>query len=113
MPYEQILYSVADAVATITLNRPDRLNAWTPVMEKEVLDAMQQSERDEKVRVIILTGAGRGFCAGADMEALTWLKDLDLKTADKGEIMKRIAPDPGRKQAPPDFATMHSYFPSI
>src|SRR5665213_2794230 len=70
MAYEQIQYDVADYIATITLNRPDRLNAWTPVMESEVFDAMQKADTDDKVRVVILTGAGRGFCAGADMQNL-------------------------------------------
>ena len=68
--YEQILYDVAESVATVTLNRPDKLNAWTGQMEKEVQAAMAQAEADDAVRVIILTGAGRGFCAGADMQDL-------------------------------------------
>ena len=63
MAFEAILYTVADRIATITLNRPDRLNAWTPRMSEEVRDAMFQAARDEAVRVIILTGAGRAFCA--------------------------------------------------
>ncbi len=68
--FEQILYDVKDRVATITLNRPDRMNAWTPVMEKEVRKAFEQASVDEKIRAIVLTGAGRGFCAGADMSGL-------------------------------------------
>jgi enoyl-CoA hydratase/carnithine racemase len=63
----EILYSVADHVATITLNRPDKLNAWTSTMETEVKAAMDAAARDDEVRVILVTGAGRGFCAGADM----------------------------------------------
>jgi len=70
MAYEQIIYTVVDRIATITLNRPDRLNAWTPVMAEEVHNAMERAATDEEVRVIILTGAGRGFCAGADMGEL-------------------------------------------
>jgi len=68
--YTQILYAVADRVATITLNRPERLNAWTPLMAGEVRDAMGRAGDDDGVRVIILTGSGRGFCAGADMSDL-------------------------------------------
>ena len=67
MGYQQILYEVADPVATITLNRPESLNAWTGRMGHEVADAMAQAEADPAVVGIILTGAGRGFCAGADM----------------------------------------------
>ncbi len=71
MSYEQILYEVSNLVATITLNRPDKLNAWTRKMEAEVGDAIRTAAADDKVRVIILTGAGKGFCAGADMTMLS------------------------------------------
>jgi len=70
MAYEQILYGVRDRVATITLNRPERLNAWTPRMGKELYAAFQSAAVDDEVRVIVVTGAGRGFCAGADMDNL-------------------------------------------
>jgi enoyl-CoA hydratase/carnithine racemase len=70
MPYEQIIYEVRDAIATITLNRPARLNAWTPHMGRELYAAFQAAARDDVVRVIVVTGAGRGFCAGADMDNL-------------------------------------------
>lgn len=68
---DEILYSVADLVATITLNRPDRLNAWTPRMEAEVRAAINAASIDENARAIVITGAGRGFCAGYDMSLLT------------------------------------------
>src|SRR6266478_851072 len=70
MPDQEILYAVSGRVATVTLNRPDKLNAWTRTMEQEVRQAMQEAAGDERVRVIVLTGAGRGFCAGADMSLL-------------------------------------------
>jgi enoyl-CoA hydratase/carnithine racemase len=65
-----VLYHVADGVATVTLNRPARLNAWTGRMNHEYRDAMASAEADRAVRVIVVTGAGRGFCAGGDTEAL-------------------------------------------
>ena len=68
--YEQILYDVSDPIATITLNRPKRLNAWTTQMAAEVKHAIAQAEADERAVVIVLTGAGRGFCAGVDLEHL-------------------------------------------
>ena len=71
MDYEQITYRVANFVATITLNRPDKLNAWTQKMDEEVTAALRAASSDELVRVIILTGAGKGFCAGADMSLLS------------------------------------------
>jgi len=68
MDFETIRYECTDGVATITLNRPDRLNAWTPTMGREMTDAFRAADRDRAVRAIILTGAGRAFCAGADMD---------------------------------------------
>jgi enoyl-CoA hydratase/carnithine racemase len=113
MAYEQIQYEVADYIATITLNRPDRLNAWTPVMENEVFDAMQKADIDDNVRVVILTGAGRGFCAGADMQ------NLDAVAGDPELINKlqpKLAAGAGgaeRKDVRSDFQKTYSYFPSI
>jgi enoyl-CoA hydratase/carnithine racemase len=69
MTYEQILYNVKDRILTITLNRPERLNAFTPVMMKELIDAFSRADADDDVRAIIVTGAGRAFCAGADLGA--------------------------------------------
>ena len=68
MAYETITLEKQDGIATVTLNRPQRLNAWTPVMGTELADAFRDVDRDPSVRVAVLTGAGRGFCAGADME---------------------------------------------
>jgi enoyl-CoA hydratase/carnithine racemase len=66
----EVLYQVRDRVATITLNRPDKLNAWTPTMAEELRAAFMRAQGDDNVRAIVLTGAGRGFCAGADMSGL-------------------------------------------
>ena len=67
--FEQIRYEVADGVLTITLNRPDRLNAFTGVMARELIEAFDRADADDDVRAVIVTGEGRGFCAGADLEA--------------------------------------------
>ena len=70
MLFQEVIYSVEQGVAVVTLNRPDRLNAMTLIMAGEIRAAMQQASDDDEVRVIVLTGAGRGFCAGADAARL-------------------------------------------
>ena len=67
MDFEQITTEVDDGVLTITLNRPDRLNAWTATMGDELIAAFDAADADDDVRAVIVTGAGRGFCAGADL----------------------------------------------
>ena len=67
MDYEEILYDVEDNILTITLNRPEKLNAFTGRMMHELIDAFDQADADDEVKAIIITGAGRGFCAGADL----------------------------------------------
>lgn len=67
MEYTQILFDVDEHIATITLNRPDRLNAFTGTMMNEMIDALDQTDANDDVRAVIVTGAGRGFCAGADL----------------------------------------------
>src|SRR5215216_6574179 len=69
MDYEQIRYEVDDHVLTITLNRPERLNAFTPTMKDELIAAFDRVDADDEVRAVIVTGAGRGFCAGADLQS--------------------------------------------
>ena len=66
MSYKELIYSVEDRIATITLNRPERMNALTPVLVKELHDAFDEADADRKVKVIIMTGAGAAFCAGFD-----------------------------------------------
>src|SRR5581483_3775952 len=66
--YEEIIYDVKDKVATITLNRPQRMNAFTTQMARELIDAFNKADNDDGVRVVIVTGSGdRAFCAGADL----------------------------------------------
>jgi enoyl-CoA hydratase/carnithine racemase len=67
MDFTEIRYELADHVLTITLNRPDRLNAFTPTMARELIEALDRADADDDVRAIVVTGAGRGFCAGADL----------------------------------------------
>lgn len=69
MEYEQILTERHDDVLVLTLDRPDRLNAWTPRMSAELTDAIEGADSDDTIGAIVITGAGRGFCAGADIEA--------------------------------------------
>ena len=69
MEFECILYDVKDKVLTITLNRPDRLNAYTGQMQSNLIEAFDKAGKDDGIRAIIVTGAGRGFCAGADLGA--------------------------------------------
>ncbi|HUA32721.1 MAG TPA: crotonase/enoyl-CoA hydratase family protein [Candidatus Binataceae bacterium] len=69
MAYEQILYDVSDNILTITLNRPEKLNAFTGQMMNEMIDAFNRADADDNIRAIIVTGAGRAFCAGADLSA--------------------------------------------
>ncbi len=104
MAYEDILYSVADGVATITLNRPDRLNAWRGEMERDVRHAMRAAANDDAVRVIVLTGAGRGFCAGADMNALQGIQS-------SGQSDRIV--EPWDAKSNPNFQKQYSYFPSV
>jgi enoyl-CoA hydratase/carnithine racemase len=104
MSYQDILYDSADGIATITLNRPDRLNAWTRMMEQEVRQAMGEAGSDDGVKVVVLTGAGRGFCAGADMDLLSAVDP------DSGQEPPKTAPFEATELA--DFQTQYSYFPA-
>ena len=69
MSFEHIRYEVADRILTITLNRPEKLNAFTPLMSKELIEAFDRADEDDGVRAVIVTGEGRGFCAGADLSS--------------------------------------------
>lgn len=111
--YEEMRYNVADAIATVTFHRPDRLNALTGTMSLELQDAMFRADADPDVRVIILTGSGRGFCAGADMDLLRSIQGKSESSA-----RPRSGLDPSRVRGPregvrADFAKQYSYFPAI
>ena len=117
MNYEQLLYDVRDGIATLTLNRPDKLNAWTSVLEREVRHALTEASADADVRVVVLTGAGRGFCAGADMTMLNMIVDK----AEKPEKSKKATTDaafaagpiPGGLALPQAFSYRYAYFPTV
>jgi enoyl-CoA hydratase/carnithine racemase len=97
-------YEVSDGVAVVTLNRPDRLNAWTARMEVEYRTALAEADADPDVRVAVVTGAGRGFCAGADTEALTGIVETGRYgegTSATGD--REPVPMPGA-DVRPDFA---------
>jgi enoyl-CoA hydratase/carnithine racemase len=84
--FETILYDVTDGIATITLNRPDRLNAFNGTMSKEIIAAFDLTDADDDVRAVIVTGSGRGFCAGADLGA--GAATFDYATRDgRGPVM--------------------------
>ena len=109
MANQEILYAVADRVARITLNRPDKLNAWTATMEQEVRSAIEEAERDGQVRVIVLTGGGRGFCAGADMSLLGAVARQGVTDL----VRERTLDNKGKEQKErvrADFQTKYSYF---
>src|SRR5271154_2598570 len=113
MANQETLYTVADRVATITLNRPDKLNAWTAIMDQEVREAMHNAEKDPSVRAIILTGAGRGFCAGADMSLLGAIAQEGLESYRGPDSFLRNTSNGERSDVRPDFQKKYSYFPSI
>lgn len=108
--YEEILYDVADPVATITLNRPSQLNAWTDRMAAEVKHAFAAAEADPRVVVIVLTGAGRGFCAGADLNVLRGITEGRRGA----EIPAALASaDPGDPEVGESFRGTYTYLMSI
>jgi enoyl-CoA hydratase/carnithine racemase len=104
MSYQQILYGVKDRIATITLNRPEQLNSWTDVMSEEVWQAMHAADADGDVRVIVLTGSGRAFCAGGDITG--------FKSDNPRQLIDKLprAYDFSRR---PDFQSRTAYFPSL
>jgi enoyl-CoA hydratase/carnithine racemase len=107
--YQEILYEVDDPVATVTLHRPDRLNAFTNRMGDELKHAVARAERDPAVVAILLTGAGRGFCAGADLSG--------LKAIGEGGRMEGGAPElaaePGDAAMGEAFQAPHAYLLSV
>jgi enoyl-CoA hydratase/carnithine racemase len=113
MSYTEILYDVSGRIATITMNRPDRLNAYTGIMGDEMRAAMRAATDDPGVRVIVLTGAGRGFCAGADMNNLNTISTKGRPGEHGGNKAEAAAGKPFDPESSPDYQTTHSYFPAV
>jgi enoyl-CoA hydratase/carnithine racemase len=105
----ETLYQVTNRVATITLNRPEKLNAWTATMDSDVRSHMAEAERDDQVRVIVLTGAGRGFCAGADMSLLSSVASQGIQS-DQDAAARLGGSRAQSTGVMHDFQKKHTYF---
>jgi enoyl-CoA hydratase/carnithine racemase len=117
MAYQHILYEVNDPVATITLNRPQQLNAWTGRMGHELADALGRAEGDASVVGVVLTGVGKGFCAGADINMLSSItaddSDSSSREDDATGIVKATVAMPGDPGAGDDLRGTHTYLMSV
>lgn len=106
--YSQITVARAgrnERIAIVTMNRPEKLNALTKVMEAELREAMEAVDRDDTVRVVVLTGAGKGFCAGMDINELEVLPPGDIRAA------QWMRPFDMNRRA--DYQTRYGYFPAM
>ncbi len=109
MNYRELRVEVSEAIATVSLHRPEKLNAWTMRMEAEYRHAMGEAEKDPGVRVIIVTGSGRGFCAGADMDLLTGLTQGEtLQEGGAQEELPKASPG-GRPGVRDDFRMLYTW----
>jgi enoyl-CoA hydratase/carnithine racemase len=108
--YQDILYQVDDPVAVITMNRPEALNAFTGRMLAEIRHALAAAEQDERVVGIVLTGAGRGFCAGMDMNALN---SMSGGGGEGGDDLSALEARPGDPEMGPDFQVTFGYLLSV
>ena len=102
MKFETIRYEVEDRVATITFDRPDKLNAVSPQMARELRDAFERAEGDDAVWTIVVTGAGRAFCAGADVSGVR----PDGKVPHEGRYLSSFAEWDAPQEATPPFRSM-------
>jgi enoyl-CoA hydratase/carnithine racemase len=110
MDYQDIIYEVDNPVAVITLNRPEALNAFTRTMLAEIRHALAAAEQDEQVVGIVLTGAGRGFCPGMDMNALNAISGGEAAGQDD---ISKLKADPGDAELGGNFQVTYSYFMSV
>ena len=109
--YQEIIYEVQDPVATITINRPERLNALTARTQVELKHAMIAAERDERVVGIILTGAGRAFSAGADMRSLAEI--AERRGIEQDESLAQLEAESRGREVDPEFRVTWSFIPSL
>jgi enoyl-CoA hydratase/carnithine racemase len=107
--YEELLYQVEDPVAILSFHRPDRLNAMTNRMADELKHAIARAEQDPAVVAIVLTGSGRGFCAGADLQGLRSI----TQGGDNGERAELPPADPGDAAMGPNFRGPYAYMLSV
>jgi enoyl-CoA hydratase/carnithine racemase len=105
--YEEIIYEVDGPVATITMNRPNTLNALTSLTQAEIRHALDASERNGDVVGTVLTGAGRGFCSGVDMKALGNMSEAGQRV---GQSYEHLAADPGNPDNDANFKSSPTYF---
>ena len=105
--YQHILYEINGSAATITMNRPDQLNALTGLMQAEIRHALDQSERNPDVIGTVLTGAGRGFCSGVDMNDLSDMSEAGERT---GRSHDHLKVDPGNPDDDPNYKSSPTYF---
>ncbi|MDZ7685766.1 MAG: enoyl-CoA hydratase-related protein [Gammaproteobacteria bacterium] len=108
--YEEILYEVDGPVATITINRPDQMNALTDLTQAEIRHALDASELSSEVVGTVLTGAGRGFCAGVDMNALGKMSDAGERLSASFDHLKA---NPGNPDDDPNYRGSPTYFPGL
>jgi enoyl-CoA hydratase/carnithine racemase len=104
MPFQNIIYEIKDYIATVTINRPDKMNSLNDDVTNEIREAMYAAGDDKGVRVIILTGAGRAFCAGGDITGFGNIDPKELPAKPSGLF------DMNRR---PDYQSRHVYFPAI
>ena len=109
--YEEIIYEAVDPVATITINRPERLNALTARTQVEIKHAMIAAERDERVVGIILTGAGRAFSAGADMRSLAEI--AERRAVDQDDTLAQLEAECRGREVAPELRVTWSFIPSL
>ena len=111
MSYQSIIYEVKEGVGLITLNRPDRLNAWNHEIETELHEIMSEASIDGSVKAVVITGAGSGFCAGADMSDLSDSTGEDSDSLRESQRARlQYAPTEGQLELPSDYSMRYTYF---